>query len=458
MTPDQRAKIKNAQLNMSDLQRQAFDEMLATGGNILSPELAATMAQMPNLQASVEEMYRASQEGTLDDNKVRQIQAERGEAMKQEMLSAQSLGLAGIAGVGGMAQKIAENMGKELEFRNRYVANIDELRDTERRVRGQENPPEGSAQDAMTGLLQADQNLRAGLSNFAGSSKVLTYYANLSAKAAEALKDTLEGVDDAFRGMFGRAPREQTTGNPARTTGEIARNVNGTAAEQAMTIINPLPPAPGQVSATDRAAWQSLPSAVKQHFHNNPSEWIQAGRPSRIPQQTAPNTPQQTAPAVPPTTPPATPPANMTPEQRAEWQRTHPGQQIPPATPAGATRAATPDMTSNEGQRAAAENFYNGRATALPNGPTPNETPEQRQARQQLEQAARELPSAPEVRRPIDEIRQQRVEDATAAAAPMVAEVQRLAALMTDVNRHLENIDRNITGVNQHTGTLVHLQ
>jgi hypothetical protein len=145
----------------------------------------------------------------------------------------------------------------------------------------------------------------------------------------------------------------------------------------------------------------------------------------------------------------------MTPEQRAEWQRTHPGQQIPPATPAGATRAATPDMNSNEGQRAAAENFYNGRATALPNGPNPNETPEQRQAREQTPATTGNNGRQP---RTIEEIRQERREDATAASAPVVAEVQRLAALMTDVNRHLESIDRNITGVNQHTGTLVHLQ
>jgi hypothetical protein len=443
MTPDQRAKIKNAQLNMSDLQRQAFDEMLATGGNILSPELAATMAQMPNLQASVEEMYRASQEGTLDDNKVRQIQAERGEAMKQEMLSAQSLGLAGIAGVGGMAQKIAENMGKELEFRNRYVANIDELRDTELRVRGQENPPEGSAQDAMTGLLQADQNLRAGLSNFAGSSKVLTYYANLSAKAAEALKDTLEGVDDAFRGMLGRAPTQNTQQQGAAALAN-RQEESRLMSERAQLLRNMNEEERRQFEEIDRTG-RGPNGEIPQSFF----EQLARRQNVPVPTRSTPTIPSATTPPL------ATPPANMTPEQRAEWQRTHPGQQIPPATPAGATRAATPDMNSNEGQRAAAENFYNGRATALPNGPTPNETPEQRQAREQTPATTGNNGRQP---RTVEEIRQERREDATAAAAPVVAEVQRLAALMTDVNRHLESIDRNINGVNTNTGTLVHLQ
>ena len=446
MTPDQRAKIKNAQLNMSDLQKQAFDEMLATGGNILSPELAATMAQMPNLQASVEEMYRASQEGTLDDNKVRQIQAERGEAMKQEMLSAQSLDLAGIAGVGGMAQKIAENMGKELEFRNRYVSNVQELRDTEDRVRKQENPPAGSAQGAMTGLLQADQNLRAGISNFAGSSAVLTYYANLSAKAAELLKDTLEGMDNAFRGMLGRAPREQNAQQQGAAALAARQEESRLVSERAQLLRNMNEEERRQFEEIDRTG-RGPNGEIPQSFFE------QLARRQNVPVPVRSTTPVPTV--APPAAPSITPPANMTPEQRAEWQRTHPGQQIPPATPPSASRAATPDMTSGAGQRAAAETFYNGGATSLPNSPTPNETPEQRQAREQTPTTTDNNGRPP---RTVEEIRQQRVEDATAAAAPVVAEVQRLAALMADVNRHLESIDSHIGSVSTHTGTLVHLQ
>jgi hypothetical protein len=117
----QRAAFTRAQANMSELQIKALNEMIVSGGSIVTPELAATVAQMPSLGASLTEMHSLFNQGALDEEKTRTIQAARGEAIKQEMLAQTGLGLAGIAKVGGMAEAIAVSMGNELEFRNKFT-------------------------------------------------------------------------------------------------------------------------------------------------------------------------------------------------------------------------------------------------------------------------------------------------------------------------------------------------
>jgi uncharacterized protein YcfJ len=117
----QRAAFTRAQANMSELQIKALNEMIVSGGSIVTPELAATVAQMPSLGASLTEMYSLFNQGALDEEKTRTIQAARGEAIKQEMLAQTGLGLAGIAKVGGMAEAIAVSMGNELAFRNKFT-------------------------------------------------------------------------------------------------------------------------------------------------------------------------------------------------------------------------------------------------------------------------------------------------------------------------------------------------
>jgi hypothetical protein len=435
--------IMNAMANMSDVQRKAFMETQVFG-QAITPGIAAAMAQSADLQASVTDASRQMDEGTLDANSMRANQKQYGDGIRKDLLENTSIAMAGMAGVGGVAQQVRDIMQSELIFRKKWTT--DAMQGSEDRLRGQMVPEQmvgtnpltgdrnGQLQQSMIEAITQNQKLNVAIGLATYQFGIMETAMDIAAKAAKVAADALNSVGAAYRNRTEPQIEAQQGAAALQARQEESRLMS----ERSQLLRNMNEEERRQFEEIDRTG-RGPNGEIPQTFFE------QLARRQNVPVPTRSTT----------TTPPASPPANMTPEQRREWERTHPGQQIPPATPAGATRAATPDMNSNEGQRAAAENFYNGRATALPNGPTPPETPEQRQAREQTPATTGNNGRPP---RTVEEIRQERREDATAASAPVVAEVQRLAALMTDVNRHLESIDRNINGVNQNTGTLVHLQ
>ena len=221
MGPTQAAAYERAQKNMSELQIRALNEMIASNGQIVTPELAATIGQMPSLQASLNEMYGQVQQGTFDEISARKIQAERGEAIKQEMMTNEGIALAGIAKVGGAAQLISEEMGKELAFRNRFTS--DAIAAAEEAAKKQRETQDAQTQ-AATNVILANQKAMMEIQQAVMDTGVMTAYSNSVTLATTALTDMIK----ALRAELGTPGNANTNaGRTGEKVGEVVGEVGG---------------------------------------------------------------------------------------------------------------------------------------------------------------------------------------------------------------------------------------
>lgn len=222
MTETQRIAFTNAQKNMSDLQVKALNEMIASGGQIITPELAATIAQMPSLQASLNDMYSQFNQGVLTEESTRKIQAERAAGIKQELLSQEGIGLAGIAKVGGMAQQIVESMGNELAFRNKFTS--DAIAAAEAAVKGQKDTADAQTKAATDAIL-ANQNLMTKIQQTVMDTGVMQAYSKAVATATDELEKMISTLRSEMGGTASGKTGEKT--GSEKTGEEIGSVVGG---------------------------------------------------------------------------------------------------------------------------------------------------------------------------------------------------------------------------------------
>jgi hypothetical protein len=224
----QRAAFARAQENMSELQIKALNEMIASGGQIVTPELAATVAQMPSLGASLTEMFSLFNQGALDEEKTRTIQAARGEAIKQEMLAQTGLGLAGIAKVGGMAQLIAESMGEELKFRNKFTPEA--IAAAEEAAKKLANTTDKQTQ-AATDVILKTQEAMMKTQQAIMDTGVMTGYATAVTTATDALIKMVDAFRKEINKMTGTdvASAKDESAKTGESIGQTVGNVAGAA-------------------------------------------------------------------------------------------------------------------------------------------------------------------------------------------------------------------------------------
>ena len=187
MGPEQQAAIKRAMMNMSDIERKNFMDMV-NFGTVINKEGAAAMASSQGLSNSVNATYQAFQEGKLDEVEQRKIATQYGDQIKSDMLAQGSLGLAGAAGVGGIAQSLAESMGKELEFRNNF--NKEAIAGAEKNTKDQKTTQDELTK-SVTGAETAAQDLKMALQ------KELTPAIKQFGKVTE---EVLNGMKKALKG------------------------------------------------------------------------------------------------------------------------------------------------------------------------------------------------------------------------------------------------------------------
>lgn len=120
MDEGQRKNVVNAMANMSDMQRKNFMDMV-NFGSVINKEGAAAASMSGGLTDSVTAAYNAMQQGKLDEIEMRKIQGQYGEQMKKDIISNTAIGAAGAAGVGGLAGQLADSLGQELQFRNKFT-------------------------------------------------------------------------------------------------------------------------------------------------------------------------------------------------------------------------------------------------------------------------------------------------------------------------------------------------
>ena len=106
--------------NMSDMQRKNFMDMV-NFGSVINKEGAAAASMSGGLTDSVTAAYNAMQQGKLDEIEMRKIQGQYNEQMKKDIITNTAIGIAGAAGVGGLPGQLAESLGQELQFRNKFT-------------------------------------------------------------------------------------------------------------------------------------------------------------------------------------------------------------------------------------------------------------------------------------------------------------------------------------------------
>lgn len=238
MDESQRAAIVRAQANMSDLQRKAFQEMMVFG-QVVTPELAATVAQSENLRGSVEDAVAAAQSGTLDEVRMREIQSQRGEGIKQELLSLQGIAQAGMAGVGGLVGGISESLGKELQFRNNF--NETSIANAENAARGQRETADALT-SSMNDVVRANVEAAKTIQDAILQSGVMTGFATATREATDAMTALIRKFTGENSGGAASAEQQQqnseTTGRAiGSTAGSVIGGAIGSLAGPVGTIV-----------------------------------------------------------------------------------------------------------------------------------------------------------------------------------------------------------------------------
>jgi hypothetical protein len=114
MDVTQRDNIINAMGNMTELQRKNFMDMMVFG-SVINTEGAAAAALSSGLRDSTAEAVRSAQAGNLDADKMREINGQFSAQMQKDILAQTAIGFAGAANIGGLAQALAEALGKSLQ-------------------------------------------------------------------------------------------------------------------------------------------------------------------------------------------------------------------------------------------------------------------------------------------------------------------------------------------------------
>jgi hypothetical protein len=239
MDETQRRGVVNAMGNMSEIQQKNFMDMV-NFGSVINQEGATAAALSPGLNNSVQQFTDSFKNGTLDEMEARRIQANNTDQIKKDMLDNVAIGLAGAAGVGGLVQSLAESMGTELQFRNRWTKEAIEA--STQNVQEQKTTTDGFTK-AITDIEIQMQSFKSVvqdmLTPLIGSySKVLDdSVVALTALVKEAMGEVKEKGPDwwdktknaAMHGAIGAATGAQIGGIGGATVGTVITPLAGTA-------------------------------------------------------------------------------------------------------------------------------------------------------------------------------------------------------------------------------------
>ena len=108
-SPEEQAAIIRGFSNMNSLQRKNFMDMV-NFGDVINTEGAAAASLSSGLRDSVSEAYQAYNEGNLDEARQREINSKYNTQMQKEALDQTAIGLAGAAGIPGLAGDLARSL------------------------------------------------------------------------------------------------------------------------------------------------------------------------------------------------------------------------------------------------------------------------------------------------------------------------------------------------------------
>ena len=187
-SPEEQAAIMRGFSNMNSLQRKNFMDMV-NFGSVVNTEGAAAAALSGGLRDSVSEAYQNYQQGTLDDAKMRDINSRENGRMQKDFLDQTSIGLAGAAGIPGLAGDLAKSFMTGInEIKG---ATPEAIKAAEQARKDQEKTTDGLT-TGVTGAEIAAQGLKTALQEVL--TPAIMDFANVSKKMLQTVKDTLNDL------------------------------------------------------------------------------------------------------------------------------------------------------------------------------------------------------------------------------------------------------------------------
>lgn len=185
-SPEEQAAIMRAFSNMNSLQRKNFMDMV-NFGSVINSQGASAAALSGGLRDSVSEAYQNYQQGTLDDAKMRNINARENGRMQKEFLDQTSIGLVDAAGIPGHASDLAKSFMQSIN--EIKLATPEAIKAGEKAAKDQEKTTDGLTKgvvDAETAAMELKKSLQNILT------PAIMDFANLSKKMLRSVQDTLD--------------------------------------------------------------------------------------------------------------------------------------------------------------------------------------------------------------------------------------------------------------------------
>ena len=252
LEPEQRAATLRAMENMSEQERKNFMDRVVFNGNVINKTGAIMESMSSGLKNAGDDYYQTYQRGKLDEITTREISARNAEQQRKDYAGATEIGIAGFANVGGAAQAVAEEMGRELEFRRTWTAEA--IRSGAAQATAQKTTTNELTKE-LHEAAQAAQDLTLALQK--ALDPLIKSYATVTAKM-------LEEINTTFRQMQAEIKNTKlgADGKPVESTWEKTKRVGGAALSGATTAATIAAPLAAVASSTVIGAIPSLIGAA----------------------------------------------------------------------------------------------------------------------------------------------------------------------------------------------------
>jgi len=193
MDAKQRDNIMNAMANMSKQQQKNFMDTMVFG-QVVNKAGAAMEATSSNFAANNQALVDAAKNGTLDAESARNINAKFAEGVRQDMLNAKEIGMAGLADVGGIAKDLSVIMADELKMRQKF--NQETVKAVEDQIKGQKDQAKDpdSATGKMVANMQAAQDVLVAQQKL--TDKLADQYSKVIQQTLTGLKELQEKINE----------------------------------------------------------------------------------------------------------------------------------------------------------------------------------------------------------------------------------------------------------------------
>lgn len=191
-SPEEQAAIMRAMGNMNEIQKKNFMDMV-NFGSVINRDGAVAASLSPALRDSVNEAYRAMNQGKLDDIKQRQLNTKYNGQMQKEFLAQEAIGTAGAANTGGIAQSVAEILGQTLQEIKAQTPEA--IAAAEKAAKEQSN----TINKMTTSLVDASdslQNMKVTIQDkLIGEDGALSKFASVTKSIVGSLEDVLDSLE-----------------------------------------------------------------------------------------------------------------------------------------------------------------------------------------------------------------------------------------------------------------------